>query len=220
MPGGVKSVGSAGDEGGVQLSSSETASTGSMFFMEMDGYVNANKETSKKEKDAAIIKTQQVELSQRTNVDTLQITEIRDQESQKFETVEFEMFEKVLVVEDSKFNRKMMAKALSSYAKEVVMAEDGVEAVAAVRKNVANGEEPLYDVIFMDSLMPNMNGIDATKISLRELKFPNPVIAVTGNMLPEDVKEFQDAGVFTVLGKPLELEKLDEVLKGNLNCMK
>jgi CheY-like chemotaxis protein len=66
----------------------------------------------------------------------------------------------------------------------------------------------------MDSLMPNMNGIDATRIIIKELKFPNPVIAVTGNMLPEDVRDFESAGVLTVLGKPLELDKLSDILRG------
>jgi two-component system sensor histidine kinase/response regulator len=117
------------------------------------------------------------------------------------------------VVEDSKFNRKMMKKALARYATDICMAEDGVEAVEAVQRCIENNEPP-YDVIFMDSLMPNMNGIDATKIIIKELNFPNPVIAVTGNMLPEDVKDFESAGVLTVLGKPLELERLHDVLHG------
>ena len=123
------------------------------------------------------------------------------------------MFEKVLVVEDSKLNRKMMKKTLMSYAKEIVMAEDGVEGVAAVRDCIAQ-QAAHFDVIFMDSLMPNMNGIDASKVILRELNFPNPIIAITGNMLPDDVKEFEEAGALTVLGKPLQLDKLDEVLNG------
>jgi CheY-like chemotaxis protein len=123
------------------------------------------------------------------------------------------MFDKVLVVEDSKFNRKMMGKILSSYAKKIVMAEDGVEGVAAVRESMAN-KEAHFDIIFMDSLMPNMNEIDATKCILRELKFPNPIVAITGNMLPDDVKEFEDAGALTVLGKPLQLDRLNDVLRG------
>jgi CheY-like chemotaxis protein len=93
------------------------------------------------------------------------------------------------------------------------MAVDGREAVEAVRQCIERQEQP-YDVIFMDSLMPNMNGIDATRIIIKELKFPNPVIAVTGNMLPEDVRDFESAGVLTVLGKPLELDKLSDILRG------
>jgi CheY-like chemotaxis protein len=61
-----------------------------------------------------------------------------------------------------------------------------------------------------------MNGIDATKVILQELKFRNPIIAVTGNMLPEDVKDFESAGVRIVLGKPLDLGQFHEVLQGML----
>jgi len=130
--------------------------------------------------------------------------------SSSFRSKKF-MFRKALVVEDSKFNRKMMQKLLSSYAEEVVTAEDGVEGVEAVRQcGLKNTEQ--FDLIFMDSLMPNMNGITATKKIIGEFQFSNPIIAITGNMLPEDVREFEDAGAYTVLGKPLRLEKLDEVL--------
>jgi CheY-like chemotaxis protein len=204
-------MGSAGDEGGVQLATSETATTGCMFFMEMDGRIIPQKENSMFRN----ISTRSSDWNENNTVGSIgNLTTFYEESSTNDHVVEMEIFDKVLVVEDSKFNRKMMTKALTSYAKEIVLAEDGVEAVTAVRGCITN-EESLFDVIFMDSLMPNMNGIDATKIILRELKFPNPIIAITGNMLPEDVKEFKDVGVFSVLGKPLELDKLDAVLKGN-----
>jgi len=243
MPGGVEAVESDGDGDGVRLDASATATTGCIFYIEVDGCLG--KTTQEPERKLSV-STHRLNFSRRTagggsndyshrtNVSKGSVghmeTFLENRKSSwspedsvsEFDTLlescgHMEIFDRVLVVEDSKFNRKMMVKALSSYAKEVCLAEDGVEAVTAVRKGVANLEPP-YDVIFMDSLMPNMNGIDATKIILRELKFPNPIVAVTGNMLPEDVREFEDAGVRTVLGKPLQLDELDRVLKGKRCC--
>jgi CheY-like chemotaxis protein len=207
MPGGVEAARSAGDEGGVQLTGSEAASSGCLFFIEMEGYMTDDDDDINRDVFPYPSTLSATKTSANNKITLVKSFAVSTEMEEKLP-----MFGKVLVVEDSKFNRKMMAKVLSPYAREIVMAEDGVEAVAAVRESMAK-EEPHYDVIFMDSLMPNMNGIDATKIILKELKFPNAIIAVTGNMLPEDVREFEDAGVLAVLGKPLELNKLDEVLK-------
>ena len=211
MPGGVEAVTRAGGEEGMLLVSSDTASTGSMFFIELDGRLNENNQSLQRDLSLTL---NNGTISRHLSLGSVGVLDTYHENSKsQDEDDEIDMFEKVLVVEDSKFNRKMMIKALTPYAKEVILAEDGVEAVAAVRECKENLKPP-YDVIFMDSLMPNMNGIDATKIILRELKFPNPIVAVTGNMLPDDVREFEDAGACTVLGKPLQLEKLAVVVKG------
>ena len=72
-----------------------------------------------------------------------------------------------------------------------------------------------YDVIFMDFVMPKMNGPDATR-EIRALGFTGKVIGVTGNALPCDIKEFQQKGADAVLIKPVELDtirrKLDELI--------
>ena len=179
------------------------ASSGSAFFIEMTGL-------EKKKGPSIIDETQHASFQRNTGCD--------DDTKAEFDNLipdEQDKFENVLVVEDSKLNQKMMIKALSKHAKNIVLAGDGVVAVNTVRESLTRNAVP-FDVIFMDSFMPNMNGIDATKIILRELKFPNPIIAVTGNMLPEDVQEFKDAGAWDVLGKPLMLDELAKVLKCEL----
>jgi signal transduction histidine kinase/CheY-like chemotaxis protein len=198
---GVSVEGKGGEEGSVHLEASDSSRSGCIFYIEMDGCVLETPAPS----TAFSIKdeTHPSNYFPICPVKSFHSTDSDDPH----------MFAKVLVVEDSKFNRKMMKKALARYATDICMAEDGVEAVEAVQRCIENNEPP-YDVIFMDSLMPNMNGIDATKIIIKELNFPNPIIAVTGNMLPEDVKDFESAGVLTVLGKPLELERLHDVLHG------
>lgn len=63
----------------------------------------------------------------------------------------------------------------------------------------------------MDSEMPVMNGLEATS-SLRRLGYLGPIVGVTGNMMQDDVTRFISAGATEVIGKPLKLERLREVL--------
>ena len=70
----------------------------------------------------------------------------------------------------------------------------------------------------MDSEMPVMNGLEATS-SLRRLGYLGPIIGVTGNMMQEDVARFMSAGATGVLGKPLKLEKLRELLSSMHLCL-
>lgn len=200
LPGGVAASGGGED---VVLSHCDTATTGIVFYIELDGYVVSDEVRP------------WMPIRENSNNEIVTVNENScDKSSVKGSSrVHTLLFSKVLVVEDSKLNRKMMGKILSAYSEEIVMAEDGAEGVTAVKHCMEQGEPP-FDVIFMDSLMPNMNGIDATKVILKELKFPNPIVAVTGNMVPDDVRAFKAAGALAVLGKPLELDKLNEVLNG------
>jgi CheY-like chemotaxis protein len=90
-------------------------------------------------------------------------------------------------------------------------ASDGVEAVNAVKKHLKAGET--INVIFLDSFMPNMGGIEACKI-IRSLGYAGVILAISGNVIPEDIQEFLDAGADYFLGKPFKLEQLQSVLSG------
>ena len=68
-------------------------------------------------------------------------------------------------------------------------------------------------IIFMDSSMPIMTGIESTQL-LRQLGYNGPIIGVTGNMMKEDVDQFMAAGATEVMGKPLKLDQLNELLTG------
>lgn len=59
--------------------------------------------------------------------------------------------------------------------------------------------------------MPVMTGIEATE-SLRRLGYCGPIIGVTGNIMQEDVDQFLSVGATEVIGKPLKLEKLYELI--------
>jgi DNA-binding response OmpR family regulator len=61
--------------------------------------------------------------------------------------------------------------------------------------------------------MPVMDGLEATT-ALRQMLFVGPIIGVTGNMMQEDVDHFLSVGATEVIGKPLKLDKLRELITG------
>lgn len=111
---------------------------------------------------------------------------------------------RILLVDDEPMNRALISDILSTFSPVFDMAENGIKATDFVRTNQ-------YDLIFMDMQMPEMNGLDATKI-IRTL--PNgsttPVIALTGNAFDDDRSRCLDAGMNDVVTKPFNITKLFE----------
>ena len=103
-------------------------------------------------------------------------------------------------------NRKMMGMTLKRYFARLSFAEDGLEGVAFMVAAMRD-EEPPVSVIIMDSSMPNLDGIGATR-QIRELGHTGLILGITGNVLNEQVAEFMDAGVDSVLPKPLIVQEL------------
>ncbi|MBN1903561.1 MAG: response regulator [Deltaproteobacteria bacterium] len=114
---------------------------------------------------------------------------------------------KVMVVEDNPINMKLMDTLLSKYGIIIDKAGNGKEAIEMLRK-----DNP-YDIIFMDMQMPEMNGIDATIIIRSEICKDTPVIALSAAVLKEDRENATEAGMNDFLEKPVNVEKLKEVLK-------
>jgi signal transduction histidine kinase len=89
----------------------------------------------------------------------------------------------VLVVDDSRLNRKMLLKCLISRGHVCTEAGDGLEAIEAVKKRIGHATgcrgKP-FDAILMDFVMPNMDGPTATK-EIRALGYTAPIFGVTGN---------------------------------------
>ena len=118
---------------------------------------------------------------------------------------------KVLLVEDNELNQEIACYMLAEKGLEITVAANGKEAVELFEKAPAY----TFAMIFMDVMMPVMNGSEATK-AIRALDRPDaaqiPVIAMTANAFAEDVKEALDAGMNEHMAKPLEPEVINRVL--------
>ncbi len=113
---------------------------------------------------------------------------------------------RLLLVEDVAVNR-MLARAL--------LERDGhhVDAVASGEEAVAALGERGYDLVLMDVQMPGMDGLSATR-AIRALPGLEtiPVIAMTANVLPAQVRAFREAGMDDHVGKPIDRAELDAAL--------
>lgn len=112
----------------------------------------------------------------------------------------------VLLVEDNEFNRMVAEDTLKELLPDIriAIAENGAIAVDKVRNND-------YDLVLMDIQMPIMNGVDATRTIRSE--FPEDkkhvaIIAMTANVLQEDVQRYLDAGMNAYISKPFKTNDL------------
>jgi CheY-like chemotaxis protein len=120
---------------------------------------------------------------------------------------------KILVVDDSRMNRRMNIKVLAteSELKSAIFMEsdDGDVAVEMVTESILEGKP--FDLILLDSVMLRMHGPQAAA-SIRANGFTGLIVGLTGNALPEDVQTFLNHGVDEVLIKPLRREMLVRLL--------
>lgn len=113
----------------------------------------------------------------------------------------------ILIVDDSEINLKLMNRLLLSWpgVNNILTAIDGFDAIAKTCYNINT-----INIVIMDNVMPNMNGIKATKI-LRDMGFNKLIIGVTGNILISDIVEFKSSGVDYIYTKPFSREKMDQL---------
>ena len=110
---------------------------------------------------------------------------------------------RILVADDLDMNQEIATAMLNVAGHKVRVVADGAEAVEAVQK----GD---YDLVLMDIQMPTMDGVAATK-RIRELQPPAcdvPIIAMTANVLPQQVRVFREVGMNDHIGKPFTREEL------------
>jgi signal transduction histidine kinase/CheY-like chemotaxis protein len=111
---------------------------------------------------------------------------------------------RILVAEDAKGNQALIRLLLEKMGLDVVIAENGQQAVERAMKEK-------FDLIFMDMQMPVMNGYEASRL-LREKGCTLPIVALTAHAMPEDEKKCLAAGCNGYLQKPIDREKLKELL--------
>jgi len=112
---------------------------------------------------------------------------------------------RVLVVDDVDINLIVVEGILAWYEISVDTAKSGLEAIGKIEA----GE--VYDIIFMDHMMPDMDGIEATKI-LRGMDYTYPIVALTANALVGQAEEFLRNGFDGFLSKPIQTECLNSLL--------
>jgi CheY-like chemotaxis protein/anti-sigma regulatory factor (Ser/Thr protein kinase) len=115
---------------------------------------------------------------------------------------------RVLVVDDIATNLKVVQGLLLPYQMDVDTCESGREAIALVKTRD-------YDLVFMDHMMPEMDGLEATR-RIRELEGERfrriPIIALTANALAGVRAMFLENGFNDYLAKPIDLIKLNEIM--------
>jgi len=114
---------------------------------------------------------------------------------------------RVLVVDDVEINLQVVSALLRRLGAEAVVASGGRQAIALAKAT-------RFDLVFMDCQMPEMDGCAATMAMLAELGDDCPVIvAMTANAGDEDRRRAAAAGMSDYLTKPVELERLDAMLR-------
>jgi len=111
---------------------------------------------------------------------------------------------KILIVDDEEYNRLLFKTILDRWKIKYSEAANGLEALEILKTN-------RYDLLFMDSRMPGIDGLKATQIIRDDMKIPEsemPVICISAASLNEDWQKYQDAGMNAFLPKPFTEEML------------
>ena len=112
---------------------------------------------------------------------------------------------KVLIVDDIRMNITVAMGLLAPYTLHVESAESGFTAIEKVKKG------KVYDVIFMDHMMPKLDGIETTK-RLRSMGYAHPIVALTANALVGQANIFLEEGFDDFISKPIDIRQLNTVL--------
>jgi len=118
---------------------------------------------------------------------------------------EYMPYGSVLVVDDVESNIYVARGMLIPYGLKVDTATSGFSAIEKIRKGGS------YDIIFMDHMMPKMDGIETVK-RIREMGYTLPIIALTANALIGRAKMFLQSGFDAFLSKPIDSRELNYVL--------
>ncbi|KZY68575.1 MULTISPECIES: response regulator [unclassified Oleiphilus] len=114
----------------------------------------------------------------------------------------------MLLVDDNAINRTVAELMLDKVGVEVIMAEDGKQAVDTLN-------EQSIDLVFMDCQMPVMDGYEASR-TIRQLSNPLkrdvPIVAMTANAMKGDKEMCLEAGMDDYISKPVEAQLLYELM--------
>jgi len=118
---------------------------------------------------------------------------------------------RVLVAEDNLVNQEVVLRMLKlEDIYDVVVAKDGQEAYDLVKASMAEGK--FFNLIFMDIQMPNLDGLQSTRL-IRQMGYSAPIVALTAFAEESNVRECYDSGMDEFLSKPIRRPALKQVLK-------
>lgn len=113
---------------------------------------------------------------------------------------------RVLVIEDSLINQKVVIKMLDNFKIQTDIAHNGLEALTLIKSND-------YNLIFMDCHMPVMDGFEATeKIRLEHSEEVLPIIGLSASVMKEDIDRCMRVGMNDFISKPIDTKKLKFIL--------
>jgi len=118
---------------------------------------------------------------------------------------DFMPYGRVLVVDDVETNLYVARGLMAPYGISVDTATSGFETLDKIR----DGAD--YDIIFMDHMMPRMDGIEATKL-IRSLGYNKPIVALTANALAGQAEMFLNNGFDEFISKPIDIRQLNNIL--------
>jgi PAS domain S-box-containing protein len=118
---------------------------------------------------------------------------------------DFMPYGSVLVVDDVDSNLFVAKGMMLPYGLKIETASNGLEAV----EKIENGNT--YDIIFMDHMMPKMDGLEATE-RIRALDYKEPIVALTANAITGSSEMFLSRGFDGYISKPIDLRELNAVL--------
>lgn len=118
---------------------------------------------------------------------------------------------RVMIVDDNRVNLMVASELMKKFGIEPTLVESGTEAYNRIEEHLIT-----YDIVFMDHMMPYMDGVETT-IKIRELDTDYarelPIIALTANAIKGVERTFKAAGMDDYIAKPIHVKQLDAMLK-------
>jgi signal transduction histidine kinase/DNA-binding response OmpR family regulator/HPt (histidine-containing phosphotransfer) domain-containing protein len=163
---------------------------GSVFTVRIPQYLSASKETISRELAESLAKFKINAVSQLKKADIQR---------------EYMPYGSVLIVDDVETNLYVAKGLMVPYGLKIDTAMSGFETIEKIKN------DGKYDIIFMDHMMPKMDGLETTRI-IREMGYQEPVVALTANALVGQAEIFMQNGFDDFISKPIDIRDLNATL--------